>query len=67
MCRLWLFQITVWEKKAVFCGKAKNFSFAAHLCADSKPLEHDEELGSFWIIKYLPLCEEFDFISSKWD
>lgn len=49
--RLWLFQIIAWEKKPIFCGKAKNFCFSAHLCADSKPLEHDEELGSFLVIK----------------
>lgn len=51
VCRLWLFQISSWEKEPVLCGKAKNFCFPAHLCEDSKPLEHDEELSSFGGIK----------------
>lgn len=51
VCRLWLFQIISREKKPVLCGKAKNSCFSAHLCADPKPLEHDEELSSFGVIK----------------
>lgn len=39
------------RRKPVLCGKAKNFCFPAHLCAESKPLEHGEELSSFWGIK----------------